>query len=68
MNVRVILGLLEMNQVEAASLLGVSDRMLRYYMSGRYAAPLTVQKLLALLIQGKITRRDLALCLREPIP
>jgi hypothetical protein len=31
MNVRVILGLLEMNQVEAASLLGVSDRMLRYY-------------------------------------
>ena len=66
-NVRNILHQLRISQIEAASLVGVSQRAIRYYVSGERRPPTPIAKLLRLLASGKITRRDLALCLRDPL-
>jgi hypothetical protein len=51
---------------EAAHLFWVSERTMRYYVSGDYPPPGPMCVLLALLLSGKITRRDCALA--QPVP
>jgi DNA-binding transcriptional regulator YiaG len=62
-DVREALHRLRLSQREAAHLFGVSERAMRYYTSGEYLPSRSMRVLLALLLSGKITRRDCALAL-----
>ena len=65
-DVRDALHQLRISQRDAAHLFGVSERAMRYYVSGEYPPPGPMKVLLALLVSGKITRRDCALA--QPVP